>query len=347
MSTLIVLLDGAADDRIEELGSRTPLEATDKRFIDSVASSGRFGCTDARGYTHLFMLEFIGGRALKVPRGVIEAMGYGVPLEEGEVAYRLSPAKLHDGKVAWEYQMMCEDEAKLRLLAKKHSKSISSLHPQLFFYCQGKGILKVRSDRVEELPAPPTPVSIKGREFGELTPFIQEMGSYNGGLVVMPWGGGKLIKKRDRGPLPSSKGMVLFSKSPSVLGVASYFGLENHEVSNYAEGLKRSLPHLAGGNVLWHIEETDDISHKRMPSKKVEMLLDVDRLLSSNKKKLQGHKVAFVIDHGTSSLSGEHLIMKVPFAVGPAITRERAGKRFCEIEEDFVPLPGLLDAILQ
>ena len=43
MNTLVVLLDGAADEKIPELGGRTPLESLDKRFIDSVATAGDFG----------------------------------------------------------------------------------------------------------------------------------------------------------------------------------------------------------------------------------------------------------------------------------------------------------------
>ena len=72
MSTLIILLDGAADEPITELGDQTPLQALDKRFIDAIASNGRFGCTEARGYTHLFMLALMSGKDMNVPRGVFD-----------------------------------------------------------------------------------------------------------------------------------------------------------------------------------------------------------------------------------------------------------------------------------
>jgi len=345
MSTLIVLLDGAADERIPELGDQTPLQALDKRFIDSVASNGRLGCTDARGYTHLFMLEFLSGRGMNVPRGIIEALGYGVKLEEGEVAYRLSPASLEDHHVRWEYGLACEQDAKLRLMAKRSLASISSLHPRMQFYAPGKGILTVRSDNVEDLPAPPSPVDLKRADFGELDPFISAMRPQNGKMVVMPWGGGKLDRHVDRSPLASTKDLVFFSKSPSVNGVADFFGLENHEVSNYHEGFKMSLPRLKTGNVFLHVEETDDISHRREPMKKVQMLEDIDQMLGSASKKLKGHRIAFIVDHGTSSITGEHMVMKVPFAVGEAGPGKPA-KKFVETAEGHVPLGMLLDSLL-
>jgi 2,3-bisphosphoglycerate-independent phosphoglycerate mutase len=346
MSSLVVLLDGAADEKIPELGDRTPLDALDKKFIDSVASQGSFGCTEGKGYTHLFMLQLMSGGPLDVPRGVIEAMGYGVQLKEGEIAYRLSPARLEDHHISWEYQLVCEDDAKLRLIAKRHLQDIKALDPTLTFYCQGKGILTVRSERIERLPAPPSPADLENMRFGELDPFIQGMMSENGPFVVMPWGGGRLDRGVERRPKPIAEGMVFFSKSPSVNGVAALYGLEYHEVSNYREGFRQALPRLKDGNVFLHVEETDDISHKRAPKKKVEMLADIDRMLSASASKLKGHTVSFIIDHGTSSLSGEHLAMRVPYAKAEIRSGMTSTRRFRETEEGFVPLNHLLEVLL-
>jgi len=343
---MVVLLDGAADEKVPELGHRTPLEALNKRFIDAVASQGSFGCTEGKGYTHLFMLQLMSGKPLDVPRGVIEAMGYGVQLEEGDVAYRLSPARLEDHQVRWEYQLISEDDAKLRLIAKRHIKDIEALDPRLTFYCQGKGILTVRSDVIEKMPAPPSPMHMDPMWFGELDPFIQGMRSENGSLVIMPWGGGKLEPGIEREPRPCAEGMVFFSKSPSVNGVASLYGLEYHEVSNYREGFRHALQRLKDGNVFLHVEETDDISHKRDPKKKLEMLADIDRMMSASASKLKGHTVSFIIDHGTSSVSGEHMVMRVPYAKAKITGGMTSTRKFQETQEGFVPLGGLLEELV-
>ena len=40
MRKLIILLDGAADERISIFNNRTPLEAAKKEFLDGVARDG-------------------------------------------------------------------------------------------------------------------------------------------------------------------------------------------------------------------------------------------------------------------------------------------------------------------
>lgn len=346
-NTLIVLLDGAADERIGEFDGKTPLEHASKPFIDSIATEGTLGCTEARGYTHLFMLEFLGGREMNVPRGVIEMLGLGAPLGPDEVAYRLSPARLNDHRIEWEYQITLDDQSKLRRLADKHVRSIAHLDPRLYFYCEGKGLLKVRSDAVESLPSPPAPCEIENPIFGELDPFVKAMSRENDGLVAMPWGGGRLGDQADRSPLTAAKGMTVFSKSPSVLGVAAFLGLDTHRVSDYADGLENAISQLEVSNVIWHVEETDDVSHRRLPRRKTELIKEVDRLLEDNKKALEGYKVAFIVDHGTSSITGQHLIMNVPFAVG--YPGKGAAERgiFRETSAGFVPLSLLLEKLLR
>ena len=42
-SLLYVCLDGLGDDPVPELGGRTPLEAADTPFLDSLAERGRTG----------------------------------------------------------------------------------------------------------------------------------------------------------------------------------------------------------------------------------------------------------------------------------------------------------------
>ena len=67
------MLDGATDDKVPALDYKTPLQVSSMKFINSVASSGELGCTDAREYTHFFLLQLFSGKPLDVPRGVIEA----------------------------------------------------------------------------------------------------------------------------------------------------------------------------------------------------------------------------------------------------------------------------------
>ncbi len=345
-NTLIIFLDGAAEGSVRELGGKTPLASATKPFIDSIAANGIHGCTDARAYTHLFTLEFLGGKERNVPRGVIEMLGNGLALGPGEVAYRLSPARLKDHRAYWDYSVSEDDLERLRQLAEWNIRHIGHLDPRLFFYGEGKGLLKVRSDIVQDLPMPPAPAHLEEGVFGNLDPFVSAMMRQNDGLVTMPWGGGRLDDDPDRAPMPSTKGLTIVSKSPSVLGVAAYFGLETKSAEGYRDGFEKVVPSLRTSNVIWHVEETDDVSHKRMPKRKVEIIEDVDRLLGENRDSLGGYRIAFIVDHGTSSVTGQHMLMKVPFAVGRIGNNDQKGVRWRETAVGFVPVPRLLETLL-
>ena len=98
LNTLVILLDGAADEPIPAFGGKTPLEYLDKKFIDSIASNGDLGWTEGKDYTHLFLLEFLTGRSVNVPRGLVGADRAWGSREKDQVAYRFSPVRMADGK---------------------------------------------------------------------------------------------------------------------------------------------------------------------------------------------------------------------------------------------------------
>ncbi len=337
--TLIVFLDGAMDEPLDSLGGRTPLESAKTPFMDAVAASGKTGYTDAKPYTHLFALELLGGRGLVVPRGVIEAVGHGIPISDEDVAYRLTPATIAGGRIHWEYQVSAQEEG-LRRLARHHVKTLAGHQPTLHFYGVGKGILTLRSDEVQALPMPPEDANCD--DFGDLGPYVEAVAKNDHGLGYLPWGGGKMTGDGERSPASAADGLVTFSRSPSVLGVSAYFGLETREIGAYPDGLREALSQLNTGNVLWHVEETDEASHRRDPTRKVEIIEHVDRLLLQNRDRLSGHRVAIIVDHGTSSITGRHIVCSVPFAVSDGWETSATERRLHEPENNHVPLGGLL-----
>ncbi len=113
--------------------------------------------------------------------------------------------------------------------------------------------------------------------------------------------------------------MTVVSNNPSMLGVAGILGIHREQVDSRLDRFRRILPSIEASNVFLHVEETDEISHRLDPQGKIDLLKQVDDVLSQNMDHLLGNKVAFVIDHGTSSISGQHIRMKVPFAVSEVI----------------------------
>lgn len=95
MKYLIILADGAADEPIDMLGNRTPLQAAEKPLIDQLAREGVNGrlVTVPEGYnpgSEIAHLGLLGYDVAKVfeGRGSLEAASMQVPIEDGEVAMR-------------------------------------------------------------------------------------------------------------------------------------------------------------------------------------------------------------------------------------------------------------------
>ncbi|OPX63415.1 MAG: 2,3-bisphosphoglycerate-independent phosphoglycerate mutase 2 [Methanomassiliicoccales archaeon PtaB.Bin215] len=348
MRKLIILLDGAADERISIFNNRTPLEAARKDFLDGVAREGKVGTTDGKDYTHTFLLELLTGKPYDIPRGVIEAYGLELPIGEGRVAYRMTPAKVHDHNVEWYYNITCDEEMFLQRAIIKNRSKLAGMDPKILAYHGGKGVLTVKGDEILNLPKPPGPAQISSEDLGPFLDFAKGVRESTGGIALLPWGGGlgkvAVDVRREISKVPDLK---VISKSPSALGVGKFLGMETHRVPGFKEGIKVAAQALDADDVFLHIEETDDISHKCNPKNKLKLIEDIDRELLRYEKRFRECQVALLIDHGASSLTGEHLRMKVPYAVRGGRWTGKGSDGFHENGGENVPLGTLLDTILE
>ncbi len=335
---LYVLLDGASDRSIDELGGRTPLQTAETPNLDAMAKDGWTGSTEARTYTHDFLLEFMTGTKERVPRGLVEAFGMGMRPEPGMVAHRLSPARIVDGEVEWLYRV---DDAQARLLTQSVRIHLSHLGDDAVcqFYSGGRGVLLCRHHPVN-VPAPPSPATLDVESLGPFLDIVEAIALDNKGVTMLPWGGAIMSEEHQLAPVTHLDGMRVISKSPSALGVGSILGLRTELIMDLEQRFVSSLEHIIKGPVLLHVEETDDVSHRRLPWEKVTMLETVDHLMGSIPKDLS---VVVLIDHGASCVSGEHIGGTVPFMVHPAPVS--GPDCFSETEAGPLPLNSLCDKI--
>jgi 2,3-bisphosphoglycerate-independent phosphoglycerate mutase len=94
---LYVCLDGLGDDPLPELDDRTPLEAADTPFLDSLAERGRSGIVTTVGpgiapESDIAVFAILGydPREEHPGRGVVEAVGVGMDFRDGDLAYRVN-----------------------------------------------------------------------------------------------------------------------------------------------------------------------------------------------------------------------------------------------------------------
>lgn len=348
MRKLIILLDGAADERISIFNNRTPLEAARKEFMDGVAREGAIGTTDGKDYTHTFLLELLTGRPYQIPRGVIEAYGLELPIGEGRVAYRLTPAKVKNHHVEWYYGITCDEEMFLQRAIVKNRAKLASMDPKILVYNGGKGVLTVKGDSILDLPQPPGPARLSAEDLGPFEEFARGVRDSTGGIALLPWGGGLGKVAVDiRREITRVPDLMVISKSPSALGVGKFLGMETLRVAGFKEGIKAAAQNLESNDVFLHIEETDDISHKCNPKAKLRLIEEIDREIMRYEGRFRHCQAALLIDHGASSVTGEHLRMRVPYAVRGGRWKGSGEHGFHENGGEHRPLGTLLDTLLE
>ncbi|MBR2254924.1 MAG: phosphoglycerate mutase [Candidatus Methanomethylophilaceae archaeon] len=263
--------------------------------------------TQGRGYTHLFLNEFFTGHPPEIPRGALEAMGLGLDMTDPRrTAYRLSPAHIGDGMVHWSYHA---SEFSDRLIAsmKKNMHILQPYRPEIKFFIGGRAILTMDSDYVPELQGPPVDTPFIEIE-GDLGRFIMAVADDMDGITDYPWGCGKF--GRQYPPVEGINNLTAISNSPTSLGICASLGYGSVLIDDLDERFPAAKKLLEEGDVFLHIDEVDEYSHMKDPLLKKQVLEHVDDLMAEYFSDVEN--IIYFVDHGTSSITGEHILMDVP-----------------------------------
>lgn len=106
MKYIIILGDGMADEPIEALGNKTPLQVAKKPYIDLLAAKGKSGMLDTipQGFkpgSEIANLSVLGYDVPKVfeGRGALEAASMDIDIADDEMAMRCNLICVEDGKI--------------------------------------------------------------------------------------------------------------------------------------------------------------------------------------------------------------------------------------------------------
>ncbi len=328
---LFVLLDGAEDDPCPQLGGKKPIDVAEMPFLESrVTHRCR---TTGRGYTQLFLNEFFTGHPPEIERAALEAMGLGLSIKDPKrVAYRLSPARIGDGMVHWCYHNSeFKDELQERVMS--HMDLLEPYDPEIQFFVEGRAVLTMESDAVPVTPAPPVdaPYVEVGGPLGRM---IEEIASEMGGITEYPWGCGRCGKQYPG--FPGIGKLTAFSDSPTSLGICASLGYDIELIYDLEDRFPRAREALKRGDVFLHIDEVDEYSHQKDPFKKKAVLERTDELMSEYFA--DADRIIYFADHGTSCVTGEHILTDVPVWTTFDIGAEEGGT---------VPLKDLVPMILE
>ncbi|MEA4977228.1 MAG: phosphoglycerate mutase [Methanomassiliicoccaceae archaeon] len=303
-NTLFVLLDGAEDDPNPLLGGKKPIEVAKMPFLRSRATCHHK--TTGRAYTHLFLNEFFTGHPPESPRAAIEALGLGLNMGSNRTAYRLSPAEIRENMIIWSYNTDNFRDA-LERNVMDNLGILEPYSPDINFFLNGRAVLTMECDEVPDLPGPPVNAPFVEVP-GDLGRLVMRVADIMDGITDYPWGCGRLghIYPGFR----SLRGMTAISDSPTSLGVCASLGHKIELIKDLDARFPVAAEALKHGNVFLHIDEVDEYSHQKDPFKKIWVLEHTDDLMKEYFS--DAERIVYFADHGTSCVTGEHIITNVP-----------------------------------
>jgi 2,3-bisphosphoglycerate-independent phosphoglycerate mutase len=158
LKLIYVVIDGMGDLPIKELGNRTPLQAAKTPHMDSLARNGKTGLmyTVGKGIapeSDVAVVSILGYDPFRynLGRGIFEALGSGLSIEDGDLALRCNFATLGRGKEIVDRRAgrnLTTEEAKKLSEAINEKVKLES-HPADFEFRNSighRGVLIIRSE---------------------------------------------------------------------------------------------------------------------------------------------------------------------------------------------------------
>jgi 2,3-bisphosphoglycerate-independent phosphoglycerate mutase len=372
--TLILIIDGLADEPNPALDDRTPLAAAETPTLRRLASSGGQGQVLSGGGDHipgtdegiLALLGSVDQQAI-LSRGTFEALGLGIPLPPDAVLLRGNLATLDpDGRVVDRRAGRIRDGIQ-DLVAELKSVELSggivgrvlpTHEHRLSVMLVGPGLSPAISDTdpgesgqqqlLEPRPLNDSPEAARSAEaLRELLTIAQtrlqdhplNRARLARGLLpanaVITRGAAATPQRRKR---PGGSGAMV-ARCNTAQGVARYLGMRAVATAAMTGSLDTNLDakfDLAAkllaevDYVVVHVKGADIAAHDQRPLEKRDFIGDIDAALGrflQKEQRLSGQlRVVVSADHGTSSLTGNHLGSPVPLllATWNAETRDEA-----------------------
>ena len=154
------------------------------------------------------------------------------------------------------------------------------------------------------------------------------------GITDYPWGCGKFGHQYD--PVPGINRLTAISDSPTSLGICSSLGFDIKLIDDLDERFPLAREALDHGDVFLHVDEVDEYSHQKDPFKKRWVLEHTDEMMEEYFSDVEN--IIYFVDHGTSCVTGEHILMDVPMWTSIDAGFER---------DQLVPLNRVLTTLLE
>jgi len=374
MKYCVVIIDGAAGYPLPQRGGKTSLELAHTPNLDAMAQEGMVGlvrtippgmepssdsaCMAVLGYDP--NVHYIG-------RAAIEARSMGIPIDEGEVAFRCNLVAVQDGKMLdYSSGRVSTEEAQQLISALNENLGSDEIHfyPGVSYrhICKLKGgedTLLATCTPPHDIPDKPVaeylprgsgsellsdlmkrseavlrdhPVNIKRRSRGEIPAT----------MIWLFWGSGKVSD------MPSFKQVygldaAVTSGVDVIRGLARMMDIGVLDIPGVSDGLDNDYAAQVSGAlnalddcdlVVVHIEATDEAAHAGSIDDKVEAIQRTDREVIGRLRSWGGDDLRVLVmpDHPTPIEVRTHTADPVPFILWGKGFTPNGAKRFTESE---------------
>ena len=349
MKYLLILADGAADEPLEELGGKTPLEVAKKPNMDMIARKGRCGMlktvdesmTPGSDVANMSILGY-DPEKYYTGRGALEALSMGVPFGDDDMAYRCNLVTIENGKM--------KDFAAGHITSEEGAELFKSLQekiPGLRFYPGvsyrnvmmfpgGEGVESYPPhDIVDEvvdnyMPRGPDAdtvmkAMVRAADVFEKHPvnLARKAAGKNPATTIWPWSSGKKPAMPKFEEMFGKKGAMI-SAVDLLFGIAACCGMEIVKVegatgyldTNYMGKAKAAVETLKGEAdfVYMHVEATDEAGHLGSIEEKIKAIERLDEAIGYILENFDGC-VMLMPDHPTPIAKKTHTHDAVPFVV--------------------------------
>lgn len=372
MKYCVLILDGASDWPLQELGGKTCLEQAQTPNLDLLASQGLVGLartvpSGMEPSSACACLSILGynPQVYYAGRGPVEAHSLGIRLGEGEVAFRCNLVSTREGRM-WSYSAGQIGNSESHQLIASLQQSLNdervSFYPGVGYrhICtikEGEECLKAVCTPPHEIPGEPISAFLPRGEGSELLLALikrsqkvledhpinqerQQQGKLPANLIWLFWGG---EKPPELPQFCQSYGLsaALTSGVDLLQGIAKISGMEVLHIpgvtasldNNHSAQTEGALEALKRHDLVFiHIEAPDEAGHEGKAGEKIEVIEKIDAEVISQLLVQKGLRVLLLPDHPTPIELRTHAPDLVPFLIWGPGVRSNGGQAFCERE---------------
>jgi len=370
----VVIIDGASGRPLEERGGKTCLELARTPNLDRMTREGKLGLVQTvpegmEPSSACACMSILGydPRVYYTGRSAIEAASMGIPISEGEAAFRCNLVSVRDGKM-WDYSAGHIGDGEAHALIDALNKSLGNetirFYPGVSYrhICKIKGYtetLRAICTPPHDIPNKPIAEYLPHGPGSELLRDVmarsvdvlrdnpvnkarEARGEPPATMLWLFWGSGEITK------LPSFKNVYGLSAAMTsgvdlLRGLAKMAKIDNLDIPGVTDGMDNDCAAQVSGAlraldkhdlVVIHIEAPDEAAHGGHIDDKIKAIERVDRevverILACEKDSL---RVLAMPDHATPIEVRTHVADPVPFLLWGSGIKAVNARTFSEKE---------------